>query len=49
MGSEIYKEFLPYAHRLYITHIFHSFKADVFFLKLMINENNKGESTPRKY
>ncbi|RBP40258.1 dihydrofolate reductase [Garciella nitratireducens] len=30
-GASIYKQFMPYADRLYITHIFHSFNADVFF------------------
>ena len=28
-GLEIYKLFLPYAHRLYITHIHHTFDTDI--------------------
>src|SRR5690554_482262 len=30
-GATIYKQFMPYANRLYITHIFHDFNAEVFF------------------
>ena len=30
-GASIYKQMLPYANRLYITHIFESFEADTFF------------------
>jgi len=30
-GAEIYKEFLPYAKRLYITEIKQAFEADTFF------------------
>lgn len=30
-GAKIYQQFMPYADRLYITHIFHSFKADAYF------------------
>jgi dihydrofolate reductase len=30
-GGEIYKLFMPYATRLFITHIEHSFNGDVFF------------------
>jgi dihydrofolate reductase len=30
-GASIYKQLMPYADRLYITHIFHSFDADTFF------------------
>jgi len=30
-GASIYKQFLPLAHKLYITHIFEDFEADVYF------------------
>ncbi len=30
-GAEVYKLFLPYADRLYLTHIDHNFEADAFF------------------
>lgn len=30
-GASIYKQFMPYAERLYITHIFHKFDAETFF------------------
>ncbi len=30
-GGKIYQQFMPYADKLYITHIFHSFDADKFF------------------
>ncbi len=30
-GANIYEQFMPYADRLYITHIFHDFNAEVFF------------------
>lgn len=30
-GATIYKQFMPYTDRLYITHIFHDFTAEVFF------------------
>lgn len=30
-GATIYEQFIPYADRLYITHIFHDFSAEVFF------------------
>lgn len=30
-GASIYKQLMPYADRLYITHIFQSFDADTFF------------------
>jgi dihydrofolate reductase len=30
-GSEIYSQFLPYANRLYITHIDHEFDGDTYF------------------
>lgn len=33
-GASIYKQMLPFCEKLYITHIFHEFEADVFFPKL---------------
>src|SRR5690625_10670 len=30
-GNTIYEQFMPYAKKLYVTHIFHSFDADTFF------------------
>lgn len=30
-GASIYKQMMPYADKLYITHIFHEFEADTFF------------------
>ena len=33
-GASIYEQFLPLSEKLYITHIFHEFDADVFFPKL---------------
>ena len=30
-GSSIYEAFLPYAQRIYATHVHHSFQADAFF------------------
>lgn len=30
-GESIYRQMMDYAHKLYITHIFHSFEADTFF------------------
>lgn len=30
-GQSIYTQFLPYADRLYITHVFRKFEADAFF------------------
>ena len=30
-GSKLYEEMMPYADRLYITHIHHSFEGDRFF------------------
>ncbi|HCC06643.1 MAG TPA: dihydrofolate reductase [Clostridiales bacterium] len=30
-GQSIYEQFMPYADKLYITHIFHEFLADTFF------------------
>jgi dihydrofolate reductase len=30
-GGSVYKQLMPYAERLYITHVFDSFEADTFF------------------
>jgi dihydrofolate reductase len=30
-GASLYRQMLPYADRLYVTHIFESFEADTFF------------------
>ncbi len=30
-GGSVYKQLMPYADRLYITHVFDSFEADTFF------------------
>lgn len=37
-GALLYREALPLADRLYITHIHHQFKADVFFPPIAQNE-----------
>ena len=36
-GGRIYQQFMPYADKLYITHIFHSFDADKFFPQFLTN------------
>lgn len=33
-GQSIYEQFLPYADRLYVTHIFRKFEADAFFPRI---------------
>lgn len=53
-GREVYRQFLPYAQALYLTHIDHEFEGDTFFPEY--NKKNfelvsltykfKGESTP---
>lgn len=30
-GASVYEQMMPYAEKLYITHIFHTFDADTFF------------------
>ena len=37
-GSLIYSQMLPFAHKLYITHIHHSFEADAWFPEINANE-----------
>lgn len=39
-GAEIYRQFLPYADRLYITHIDHEFEGDTFFPEYDLNDYN---------
>ncbi|MCX6296766.1 MAG: dihydrofolate reductase, partial [Bacteroidetes bacterium] len=43
-GAEIYKQFLPYAHKIYITKINYSFDGDTFFPEL---DFHKWEETNR--
>jgi dihydrofolate reductase len=38
-GAEIYKQFLPYASRIYLTRILHEFEADTFFPEINIFED----------
>lgn len=33
-GASVYKQFMPYADKLYITHILHEFEADTFFCNI---------------
>lgn len=50
-GGEIYKTALPYAHRLYITHINHDYPGDVYFPEIdytqytLLSENTISELT----
>ena len=37
-GASIYKQFLPYANKLYITRVHEDFEADTFFPELKENE-----------
>lgn len=37
-GSEIYKQMLPYAHKLYLTKINNSFDGDTFFPKISYDD-----------
>jgi dihydrofolate reductase len=37
-GASIYKQFLPYTNRLYITRIEHDFDADIFFPEFDLEE-----------
>jgi len=45
-GAELYKLMLPYADRLYITEIAHTFPADTFFPALDRNEWKEASRTP---
>ncbi len=40
-GGSIYAQFLPLAHKLYLTRVHRSFDADVFFSKIDFNEWEK--------
>ncbi len=37
-GAKVYELFLPYAQKLYLTHIHKNFDADVFFPQLNLND-----------
>ncbi|MDD5507295.1 MAG: dihydrofolate reductase [Bacteroidales bacterium] len=48
-GGSVYRQFLPYATRLYITRVKHTFEADTFFPEIDFSEWNlveKQENTP---
>ncbi len=47
-GSQIYQQMMSYAQKLYVTHIYHQFEADVFFPKIDTNAWNliSSESHP---
>jgi dihydrofolate reductase len=46
-GASIYRQMLPYADKLYITHIFHKFESDTFFPEVT-NEWEVSESICHK-
>lgn len=53
-GATIYEQFMPYADRLYITHIFHDFTAKVFFPTIskdwkIVNTQANRENLEHKY
>jgi len=33
-GADVFKQFLPYTHKIYLTRILHSFEGDVYFPEL---------------
>jgi len=37
-GGSIYRQFIPYADKLYITRVFKEFEADTFFPEIPLNE-----------
>lgn len=37
-GGQVYKTFLPLAHKIYLTRVHHKFDGDIFFPKLNIKE-----------
>lgn len=37
-GASVYKQFLPLAHRLYLTYIHHSFEGDTYFPEVNLAE-----------
>jgi dihydrofolate reductase len=56
-GAELFKELLPIADRLYITHIYHEFEGDTFFPKIdwdkwkmkSREQGNRDEKNPYDY
>ena len=56
-GGSVYKQFLPFADRLYITEVHNSFEADTFFPEINKSEwkemsrekHSKGEKNPYDY
>lgn len=53
-GATIYQQFMPYADRLYITHIFYDFNAEVFFPSIskewkIVSTKAKRENIEHKY
>lgn len=46
-GGTIYKQFLPFVHRLYVTHVWQNFDADVFFPVIDESVFVKVDETPR--
>jgi dihydrofolate reductase (trimethoprim resistance protein) len=41
-GEQIYKLFLPYVNKMYITRIHHEFEGDTFFLEVHFDEWKEG-------
>jgi dihydrofolate reductase len=41
-GEQIYKMFLPYVNKMYITRIHHEFEGDTFFLEVHFDEWKEG-------
>lgn len=48
-GGSIYKEFLPFAERLYVTHVWQDFEADVFFPEIDMSVFVKVDETERMF
>ena len=46
-GGTIYKQFLPFVRRLYVTHVWQNFDADVFFPVIDESVFVKVDETPR--
>ena len=46
-GGSIYREFLPFVDKLYVTHVWHDFDADVFFPIIDQSVFVKVDETPR--
>ncbi len=47
-GGEIYKKTLPFADKLYITEIYHSFDGDTFFPEIDISQWQENKRIPYK-